>query len=157
MARKKFGGVLGAKALYAALKKFPEGVHRNILRGAVFEGSKVIAAAVQAKAAQVIEGGWSSPYVRAIKTQRPRGGRAARFAVIGGVILNPRVRALRIWHLLEFGHKGMSKEGPIFVEARPHWRPGLEQSEGPAVDVLVAYIANRIPREVKKLAKKAGR
>lgn len=173
--------VTGLRELKAALEQLPQNIAKNVLRGAVYAGAKVIKDAVYTNA-PVYTG--SDPRVKAgvlkdavymkhdqelsVENQQVffvslRRGRKER----------ARNRDAYYWTWVEFGHhivprapKGGTKlaarraavisgaslvQGSSYVLPHPFFRPAFEANKEASAAAIRDYMARRIPIEIAKL------
>lgn len=170
MAGNEWGSVeiKGLKELSEALKKLPENVARNTLRGATAAGAAVIRKEAKIRAPfyiprNVMWGAGSgdtslkhpppgtlkkSVYQKQIRELSSLVKQTFYVGVRTGKGLKDKTgRTLDAyyWKFVEFGTSKMS--------ARPFLRPAFEARKMEAIEAIKAYLAARIPREAEKLNK----
>lgn len=149
----------GLRELNDALKKLPEAVAKNVLRGATNAGASVIRAEAKQRA-PVYTGSL-------IARDHPPPGtlkksiiqrQARQLSSLVKQVFHVGVRSGRgvkdkagrsldayYWRFVEFGTSKMA--------ARPFLRPAFEAKKMAAVEAIRKYLAERIPREAAKLNK----
>lgn len=148
----------GLKELNEALKRLPENVAKNVLRGATNAGASVIRKEAQQRA---------PVYTGNVGTGHPPPGTLKKSIIqrqrrdLSGLVkqvFNIGVRAgvtrdkagnkklgAYYWWWVEFGTSKMA--------AKPFMRPAFEAQKLAAVEAIRKYLAERIPREAEKLNK----
>lgn len=152
----------GLAELKRALEELPKNIGRNVLRGAVRAGAAVIRAESQARApvyAGDVSKGHPPPGTlkRAIyMKQIAELSGATRQTFIVGARKGRKYR-----HQGKSGNLSQDAYYASFVEfgtsrmaARPFMRPAFEAKKNAAVEAIKAYLAQRIPAEAEKLARK---
>ena len=145
--------VKGLAQLQAALDQLPAQIERNIMRGALRNGAKVLLAEAQGTAAFADDTGALRASIR-ISTSVRRG------TVTAAVKAGPSKRDKRPWYarLVEYGTKahiirarqgkvlaiGVSKVHHPGAKARPFMRPALDAKAQEAVQATAEYIRQRL-------------
>lgn len=173
--------VTGLAELKAALAQLPGNVSKNVLRGAVYAGAKVITNAVS-QAAPVFTG--TDPRVQAgllksavyMKHDQDKSGVTHQeffVSIRRGRKEKAKGRDAYYWTWVEFGHhvvprapNGSAKlsvrqkmvtsgsslvVGSSYVLPHPFFRPAFEASKEASAKAIRDYMAKRIPLEIAKL------
>lgn len=173
MSRMKFEvKFYGLKELSEALDSLEPRMQRNILRGAVKEGARVVREVTEGKAALATNGsgilsrsiavstrGTSTKevarrgYVTAgIKVQSGKYGRTrkGRDGKVVGYVYNPA----RIWHFIEFGTAARTqkkfKRRVGSMKPHPFIRPAMTQAEREVLQAMVDYCGKRFTKIAAK-------
>lgn len=151
--------VQGLRELQDSLKKLPDNIARNVLRGAVGAGASVIRKEAQAKA---------PVYTGEVSKGHPPPGTLKR------AIVQKQIRELsslfkQVFYVTVRRGKKYTKQGKgsnlsqdafyaAWVEwgtskmpARPFMRPAFEAKKEAAVQAIKEYLTKRIPEEAAKL------
>lgn len=150
--------VQGLKELSQALKALPENIARNVLRGAVNAGARLVREEARQKAPVMQEAvpnhqppgtlkrSIVSTFVRELSNLQQvtyfvavRQGKRYRHQGKAGTLSQDAY----YWRFVEFGTSKMS--------ARPFMRSAFEAKKQEAVQAMAEYLAKRIPDEVAKL------
>lgn len=175
--------VTGLRELNSALKTLPANISKNVLRGAVYAGSKVIRDAVAAQA-PVYSGNDPRVAVGVLKNavyakhmQDESGSLQQVFfvSIRRGRKEQAKGRDAFYWTWVEFGHhivprvpKGGGSlyarrqavvsgtsfvSGSSYVLPHPFFRPAFEASKDASATAIREYMAKRIPLEIAKLGR----
>jgi len=145
--------VAGLAELYQTLEQLPLKLEKNILRGAIRAGAKVVADDARRRAPVLTEAdprrvpGALAKSVRVMSTG-VKGG-----VVKGGVVVGQgrtlvgrgagrQVADVFYAHFVEYGTVNMA--------ARPFLRPAMDSKSGEAVEVTAQYIRDRLESEALK-------
>jgi HK97 gp10 family phage protein len=148
--------VKGLKELADALKELPNGIARNVLRGATGAGAAEIRKEAKLKA-PVYTGPISAGHPpagtlkRAVyQSQQRKLSSLVKQVFFVGVRTGKKMKNKSgvstdpyYWKFVEFGTAKMS--------ARPFLRPAFEAKKLAAIEAIRVYMAERIPKEVAKL------
>lgn len=165
--------VSGLANLHKQLQTLPVKIEANVMRGALRAAQNSVKAVAMA-AVPVDRGALKS----SIRVRPDR--KALKRGVVRADVVAGNASAWYA-HLIEFGTgshytgKGRSVRAPYTIKARkgaalsfggqvreevvhpgiapqPFMQPAVKQMEGPAIDVFVKYVQNRLPKEIAKAA-----
>ena len=129
----------GADALDRLLKQLPEKVARNVLRGAVRKGAKVVEAEMRQRAPVGPTGNLKASITqRGVKTKDKR-------------MLTRRVGSFKGGGLKGY-HAHFIEFGTVKMAARPFLRPAWDQTKGEALKVMGKELGRGIEKAALKLA-----
>jgi HK97 gp10 family phage protein len=155
----EFTRVEGLDVFAQALKLLPKNVARNVLRGSVSAGAKIIADEAKAKA---------PTYTGSVTKGHPPPGTLKRSIVRKQIKelsdLTKQTFVVAVRKGKKYQKQGKSGNlsqdafyatwvefGTSKMAAKPFLRPAFEAKKNEAVDAMAAYIAKRFPDEAKKL------
>lgn len=175
--------ITGLKELGQALKQLPDNVGKNVLRGAVRAGAKVLTDAIIAKAPlysgpdkRIIPGIIKkSVYMKHIDQESNVQHQVFFVSVRKGKKQQAKGMDAFYWTWVEFGHhvvprvaKGGAKlsvrraavtsgssivSGAQYVLPHPFFRPAFEATKEQSAKAIREYLATRIPLEAAKLGR----
>ncbi|MBY0455257.1 MAG: HK97 gp10 family phage protein [Burkholderiaceae bacterium] len=155
--------IRGLKELQELLNTLPAKIEKNILRSALNQGSKVIAA--QAKQNASVKSGFMKGRIhvtnKATKKQRQGTGTVQSFVRVGSskqkwgvkdawygrLVENGTKRHLITGSHLNIGGKFVGKIIHPGAKARPFLRPAFESESSAAVSAVAAHIKKRLTKE----------
>lgn len=173
----------GLKELSDALKQLPQNISKNVLRGAVYAGAKVIKDAVYNNApvysgtdprvqAGVLK---DAVYMKHVQELSVENQQVFFVSLRRGRKERAKNRDAYYWTWVEFGHhivprapKGGPKlsvrrnavvsgaslvAGSSYVLPHPFFRPAFEASKEASAQAIRDYMAKRIPEEIAKVAR----
>lgn len=165
--------VSGLAELHAQLQTLPVKIEQNIMRGALRTAQNSVKKVAQDAApvdsgalrasirvssnrkalkrgvvrADVVAGNADAWYAHLIEF-----GTGSRYAGKGKSVGKPYVIKARKGGALSFGGKVREEVVHPGIAPRPFMQPAVQQLGGPAIDVFVAYMQKRLPKEIAKAA-----
>ena len=152
--------VKGLRELNEALRLLPDRIAKNVLRGACGAGAAIIRKEAVARAPVYtgdVTKGHPPPGTlkRAIymKQIRERSGVTKQTFYVG--VRSGKKQRDKKGRTLDAYYWSWVEFGTAKMRARPFLRPAFEAAKNRAVERIKQYLAERIPREAEKLARRA--
>ena len=141
--------ITGLKELQKALAELPQGIARNVLRGAVNAGATVIKTEAKARAPALTGVLKRALYQKQIREKSNLLLQTFFVGVRQGKSSKKTKKGVIDAFYARFVEFGTSK-----MPARPFMRPAFESKKEAAVQAIKDYLTTRIPNEIEKASQK---